>query len=115
MIIEKDTKMRIHHNTRGEFVAKARRSFSLDDDAYPLTVVDPMNARCVRGEEIQARASATILELLTDCVNETETELQIETEDALNPEMYFETQTQPIPESPKEYSGGNICGLGMIQ
>lgn len=83
MIIEKDTKMLIHSETRGVFYAKARRSFSLDEDAYPLTVLDPMDAKCIRGEEILLRAGATTIDLVED-------------------EQIYAEEVQPEPDSENE-------------
>ena len=115
MIIEKDTKVLVHHETRGVFVAKARRTFSLDDDAYPLTVVDPMDARCIRGEEILPRAAVTTLDLIEEqpepepeLTEEAFAEPESEIEE-LKSESEIENEDQPEPK--REF--GRMFSFGM--
>lgn len=94
MIINKNTKLIVNHKTRGEFLARARRTFSTDEEAYPMVVLDPMDSKCARGEEILARADSTKIELVEDIVNEL---------DAV-PEQKPETQTDDEPEFKIEFA-----------
>lgn len=108
MIIAKGTKLLVRNENRGEFTAKARRSFSLDEDAYPLTVIDPMDARCVRGEEILPRAEATTVELMEDELIYAE-EAQPETESE------NEIVNQPGSDLNSGFAGGNIVSFGFSE
>lgn len=74
MIIEKGTEMFIHNEDRGEFCAKARRSFSLDDGIYPVVITDPMKTSATKNQEADLRAAATNIEILEP---ETKTETEI--------------------------------------
>lgn len=66
MIIEIGTKMLIHNTDRGEFYAKARRTFSLDDEVYPVVITDPMETSAVMNQEADLRAAATHIELVEE-------------------------------------------------
>ena len=87
MIIEKDTKMLIHHTARGKFYAKARRTFSLDDDMYPVIITDPLESHAVRNQEADLRAEMSEIELL---------EMELETEPESEPVVDGDMATKPM-------------------
>jgi len=87
MIIEKDTKMLIHSTTRGKFYAKARRTFSLDDDMYPVIITDPLESHAVRNQEADLRAEMSKIELL---------EMELETDPESEPVVDCDVVTQPM-------------------
>lgn len=63
MIIEKGTGLYVNSQRRGCFLAVARRSFSTEDQFYPLTVVDPPDSKCVMREEVNPNAAHTYIEV----------------------------------------------------
>lgn len=63
MIIEKGTRLRVNSQRRGVFIAVARRSFSTEDQFYPLTVVDPLDSNSIMQEEVMPNSAYTEIEI----------------------------------------------------
>jgi len=102
MIIEIGTKMLIHNANRGEFYAKARRTFSLEDEVYPVIITDPLDSTAVKNQEADLRGAVTEVELMelevepeieNEIQDNTETEIEIEVEEGLPPEACVENES----------------------
>jgi len=104
MIIEIGTKMLINNAIRGEFYAKARRSFSLDDDMYPVTVIDPLESSTVPYQEVDLRAATTKIELLEEESEEPVTpEAIVDGDVIIQPlTMEVESEQEEVPFSVEE-------------